>query len=108
MSVDKGEFTDYVVLVASTRKAAEAGGRAYVRVARMLGLTVDLPKIKFIVVGFGVTDDNRLLMPLEDGGTVKCVSQFPYLGSLIPESGRSHEEMDRRIANASKPFWALR
>ena len=32
MFVDKGEFADVVVLVASTRKAAEAAERAYVRV----------------------------------------------------------------------------
>ena len=30
------------------------------------------------------------------------------MGSLIAESGRSHKEVDRRIANASKAFGALR
>ena len=69
---------------------------------------VSLPKTKFMVVGCGVTDEDRLPLLLEDGGTVECVSQFPYLGSLIAESGRSHEEVDRRIASASKAFGALR
>ena len=32
VTVDKGEFADDVVLVASTREAAEAVGRAYVEV----------------------------------------------------------------------------
>ena len=36
------------------------------------------------------------------------VCQFPYLGSLIAESGWSHEEVDRRIAHASRAFGALR
>ena len=49
-----------------------------------------------MVVGCGVTDDDRLPLSLEDDG------QFPYLGSLIAESGRSHEEVDRRIAK-----WAI-
>ena len=35
MTVDKGEFTDDVVLVASTREAAEAVGKAYVGVTRV-------------------------------------------------------------------------
>ena len=29
-------------------------------------------------------------MPLDDGGTVEHVSQFPYLGSLIAENAQSH------------------
>ena len=97
-----------MVLVASTREAPEAVGRAYVGVTRMLGLTVSLPKTKFMVVGCGVTDEDRRPLPLKDDGTVECVGQFPYLGSLITESGRSHEEVDRRIASASKAFGTLR
>ena len=75
----------------------------------MLGLTVSLPKTKFIVVGCGVTDDDRLSLPLEDGGTAECVSQFPYLGSLIAESGWSHEKVDRRIASTCiQSFWGIK
>ena len=48
VTVDKGEFADDVVLVASTREAAEAVGRACVGVTRALGLTVSLPKTKFM------------------------------------------------------------
>ena len=49
--MDKGEFADDVVLVASTREAAQAVGRAYIEVTRALGLTVShLPKTKFMVV----------------------------------------------------------
>ena len=107
---DKGEFVDDVVLVASTREAAQAVlGRAYIGITRALGLTVSLNKTKFMVVGCGVTDEDRLPLPLDDGGTVEYVSQFPYLGSLIAESGRSHEEVDKRIAsvNVSKAFWGI-
>ena len=102
ISVDKGEFHDDVALVASTRKAAEAAGSAYVRVTRMLGLTVSLAKTKFMVAGCGVTDEDRLPLPLEDGGTGEGLSQFPYLGSLIAGSGQSHEDVHRKIANVSK------
>ena len=61
-----------------------------------------------MVVECEVTDDDRLRLPLEDGGTVECISQFPYLGSLVAESGCSHEKVDRRRANASKSIGALR
>ena len=56
--MDKREFADGVVLVASTREAAEAVGRAYVEVTTVLGLSVSLPKTKFMVVGCGMTDED--------------------------------------------------
>ena len=106
--MSKGEYADDVVLVASSRTAAEATGRAYVDVTRAFGLTVSLPKTKFMVVGHGVTDEDKLPLALEDEGIIEWVSEFPYLGSLIAEDGRSHVEVDKRIANASKAFGALK
>ena len=64
-SRDKREFDNYVVLVVSTSEVAEAAGRLYVRVSRMLGLTVNLPKTKFMVIACGVTDNDTLLMQVE-------------------------------------------
>ena len=104
----KGEFADDVVLVASSREAAEAAGRAYMDVTKAFGLTVNLSKTKFMVVGHGVTEEDKLPLPLEDDGAVEWVSEFPYLGSVVAQDGRSHIEVDKRIANASKAFGALR
>ena len=36
------------------------------------------------------------------------MSEFPYLGSSIATNGRIDDEIDRRIANTSKAFGALR
>ena len=55
-----------------------------------------------------MTDEDRLPLPLDNGSTVEHVSQLPYLRSLIAESGRSHEEVDRRIARASRDVGTLR
>ena len=53
--------------------------------------------------------DEGDMLPLDlPGGSIDWVSEFPYLGSLIAESGRAHEEVDRRIASASRAFGALR
>ena len=43
-----------------------------------------------------------------DDGCIEWVSEFPYLGSLIAESRRTQVKVDKRIANASKAFRALR
>ena len=43
-----------------------------------------------------------------DGGDIEVVSEFPYLGSLIADSGRMDVDMDRQVAQASKAFGARR
>ena len=53
-----------------------------------------------------MTEEDRL--PLVMGSnTIECVSEFPYLGSLIADSGRLDVEVEKRIANASRAFGAL-
>ena len=41
-------------------------------------------------------------------GTINCVEEFAYLGSLVASSGRIDSEIDEQIACASKAFGALR
>ena len=105
--VHKGEFADDDVLLASSRQAAEAAIRTYVSVTQSFGLTVSVQKTKFVVVDCGVEEDDTLHMALGES-SIEHVSEFPYLGSLIAENGRSHVEVDKRIASASKAFGALR
>lgn len=44
----------------STRQAAEAAIRIYMDVTQGFGLTVSLQKTKFMVVGHGVAEDEKL------------------------------------------------
>ena len=60
-----------------------------------------------MVTGSNITNNNRLPIKVEDG-TIEHVSDFPYLGSVITESGRIDEEIDRRIANALKAFGGIK
>jgi hypothetical protein len=78
VKVNKGEFADYVVLVASSREAAEAAGRAYIDVTRAFELTVSLSKTKFMVVGHGVTEEDKELAAAAGGW--KCGS----VGQCVP------------------------
>ena len=43
-----------------------------------------------------------------DRGSVEVVDKFSYLGSLIEDSGRMNVDVNRRVAQASKSFGALR
>ena len=105
--VHKGEFADDMVLWASSRQAAEVAIRMFEDVSLQFGLTVSLQKTKFMVVGHGVTEEDMQPLALDDG-SIELVKEFPYLGSLMAENGRLNLEVDKRIANASKAFGALR
>ena len=60
-----------------------------------------------MVAGCDVSDADRQGIEM-DGGTIENVEDFQYLGSVICESGRMDTEIDKRLANASKAFGALR
>ena len=48
------------------------------------------------------------MQPIVIEGEIENVMEFSYLGSLIAENDRIDSEVDKRIANASKAFRALR
>ena len=81
--------------------------REYIDVARSFGLKVSIRKTKLMVVGQAVHAEDRAPIQVGDG-EVECVDEFIYLGSIISSNGQIDAEVDRRIANASKAFAALR
>ena len=54
-----------------------------------------------------VEDGNKEPIAVE-GGEICAVEEFPYLGSLIAESGRIDADVERRVSQASRAFGALR
>ena len=80
--------------------------KEYLQVAKDFGLTVSIFKTKMMVTGREATAADRT--PLEINGTeIECVTEFPYLGSVIAESGRVDTMVDKHIAQASRAFGAL-
>ena len=105
--VTECQFADNSALLASTRSGAESAALGYQRTSSEFGLNVSLPKTKQMVTGRLVEESDRDSVAL-DGGDVNVVCEFPYLGSLIADSGRMDVDVDRRVAQASKAFGALR
>jgi hypothetical protein len=60
-----------------------------------------------MVTGVGVEEGDVAPIAVHDE-LIECVDQFPYLGSVVSSNGRIDEEVDYRIAKASKAFGALR
>ena len=102
------EFADDVALlhVATTRAAAEKAIKAYTSVASNFGMTVNIQKTKFMVVGSGIVDED--LQPIvKEEGEIENMKEFSYVGSLIAENGSIDMEVDKRIANTSKASGVL-
>ena len=89
-------FADDGVLVSSS---AESAIRSCKEVSSSFGLTVSNPKTKHMVIGRLAVDSDR--DKLKEG-----MREFLYLGSLVADSGRM--DVERRIAQTSKAFGALR
>ena len=56
-----------------------------------------------MVTGRKATAEDRVPIPVGDY-QIECVTEFPYLGSVIASSGRMQPDIDRRIAQASRAF----
>ena len=101
------EFADDAVLFAPSRSTALFALESFFSVAADFGLTVSAAKTKVMVGGVGITDDDRLPF-LVCGSSVECADAFVYLGSLVTPDTRVSQEVDRRLASASRAFGALR
>ena len=71
------------------------------------GWTLNKNKIKHMVPGRLVDDSDRESIDV-DGGEICSVEEIPYLESVITYSGRMDTNMEKKIAQASKDFGALR
>ena len=100
-------FADDGALLASTRTGTERAVREYQATCSSFGLTVSNPKTKHMVTGRLVEDGDKEPIAVE-GGEICAVEEFPYLGSLIAESGRIDADVERRVSQASRAFGALR
>ena len=68
---------------------------------------MSIPKTKQMVTGRMVEEEDQEYIAL-DGGSIEVVQEFPYLGLIIESSGKMDVDVDRRIAQTSKAFGALR
>ena len=100
-------FADDGAILASSRAGAERAVTEFQSVCQSFGLTVSISKTKHIAAGRETTTPD--ITPLQvNGGTIDIVDEFQYLGSVIAASGRIDSEVERRIAQASRAFGALR
>ena len=104
----ESQFADDSALFGMSREGAEQALVLFVDTAAEFGLTVNATKTKPLVVGGGITAVDRAPMSL--GGVDRIivrVDEFRYLGSSIHPSGRSTDDVDARVAAASRACGAM-
>ena len=103
----EGQFADDAALLATTHSGAELALTEFASTANDFGLNVSFTKTKVMAAGRAITEEDE--SPLSIGPeTIENVKEFPYLGSVVASTGRVDTDIDRRIAQASKAFGALR
>ena len=99
--INECQFADDAALLATNRPGIEKAAQSYVEVALAFGLTVSIPKTKFLVTGHAVQESDKAPIDLSQG-SIENVDEFPYLGSLVASNGMVDAEVTKRIANASR------
>ena len=99
-------FADNAAAVGTSRKSMEAAATALEGLITALGLSLNIPKTKLLVAG---TPNSEDLQPLQlAGGSVVCVTDFQYLGSVVEAKGGVGKDVCERIAKASRAFGMLK
>ncbi|XP_037866981.1 uncharacterized protein LOC119628534 [Bombyx mori] len=95
-------YADDTTLVASSEKEMEELLRRLVIVSEEMGLKINQPKTKIMIVDKYVTlNENNIL------GQYDIVKTFVYLGSIISNRGGSETEIRRRIGMAKSAMSQL-
>ena len=107
VEVNECQFADDAALLATTKRGAELAATEYMRVAGDFGLSLSIPKTKVMAVGRLVTEEDKQPLAVGDA-EIESVKVFQYLGSQVDSSGRMMVDVDKRIAQASKAYGALK
>ena len=99
-------FADDAAAVGTSRRSMEAAATALEELISAWGLSRNTSKTKLLVAGIPHSED---LQPLQlAGGSVECVTDFQYLGSVVEAKGGVGKEVCERIAKASHAFGMLK
>ena len=101
------EYADDAAFVTHNREPSVLALSVFYNVAAEFGLTLNIPKTKFVVAGVGVSPDDLADIPLGDG-VVQAVPSFVYLGSVVTPDCRSSDDITRRLSLVSRAFGSLR
>ena len=73
--ITKFQFADDVVLLTTTQEAAEVAINTYQSVTSPFGLTISLPRTKFMVANFDIRWEEKEPSEVE-GGAIECAESF--------------------------------
>ena len=79
----------------------------YQKTSDKFGLRVSIPKTQHLVAGREAKEEDKTPITIESG-EIDGVEEFSYLWVTIASSGAMDPDVDRRVAQASRTFGALR
>ena len=101
-------FADDTVIIAESEEELRELVSEFERECEMKGLKVNIGKTKTMKVGEERMDNREILDLRIRGEGVENVRKFKYLGVELMENGGMEEEVEHRMAEASRVIGALR
>ena len=102
---DRLAYADDVDLLGETFVARDRHVSTFRRKGKKIGLGTSEKKTKAMEVGRGKRDIDFADV---GGMMIEVVDSFKYLGSIVTGDNTIDKEIDTRIANANKTYWALK
>ena len=100
-------FADDAAIVTSRREDLVKATTELNTTVTACGLTISIPKTKFLATGSGIVQVDLDPIVICDG-SITSVSSFRYLGSLVESHSGVQLELNTRISQAASIFGALR
>ena len=101
------QFADDAALLTSTRAAFVSATNSFADAASEWGMTVSASKTKGMRIGNPHSAEDLQPVVIDGGGSIKMVSSFSYLGSVVYTNCEVKEEVGIRTAKASRAFGSI-
>lgn len=96
-------FADDLMICAKSEKELQRNLEVWNAALKQRNLKINLEKTKIMVVG---DKDTQTTVTLE-GTAIKQTNSFKYLGVTIQKDGKNDAEINNRVENASKLYYAI-
>ena len=101
-------FADDAAVVSTTRGKMERAAQFLGEETTEWGLTISIPKTKMLVAGKSSVNEADLRAISIGGEEVETVNAFQYLGATVEGNGNIMNDVENRIAKASRAFGSLK
>ena len=100
-------FADDIILMADSESKLEHNLQKYNDIAKRFGLKINDKKTEILRISEEEKGNNKPINIKVDGRLISGAEQYKYLGTIINRTGTQTDEINNRINQTNKLFYAL-